>query len=231
MLLVNIKQYKESEREVVLGSLKDCVDSNKTILKIAQHTLHLLLPFCSWKSNDRKTVSWASHSKKQLYAQLALSLLRNNTPVLLIGENFAEEVIDEITNTIMNSVETSKLFLYELHSLSSAEVIIDDLYSKMQKRGKSILVPKDCREIILHITDLATSVNENVNMIPSFVKDLIEYQQIFHENQSYCVKDTNLLCKLSIRDKLCKDRRSLSRFVCLFAKDNFQDINDFLWKS
>ena len=223
--------FSESEKEVILGSLKDCVDSNKTLFEdctIHTSSLTSILPMKN--PMTEKTVSWASQSKKQLFVQLALSLLRNNTPVLLIGENFAEEVIDEITNTIMNSVETSKLFLYELHSLSSAEVIIDDLYSKMQKRGKSILVPKDCREIILHITDLATSVNENINMIPSFVKDLIEYQQIFHENQSYCVKDTNLLCKLSIRDKLYKDRRSLSKFVCLFTEDNFQDTNDLFVK-
>ena len=101
---------------------------------------------------------------------------------------------------------------------------------KNAEKGKIYFDTKGCREISLHITDPVTSVNENANMIPSFMKDLIEYQQIFHENQSYCGKDTNFLCKLSIRDKLYKDRRSLSRFVCLFTKDNFQDINDFLWK-
>ena len=81
-----------------------------------------------------KTVSWASQSKKQLYVQLALSLLRNNTPVLLIGENFAEEVIDEITNTIMNSVETSKLFLHELYLFQVQKSSLMIFIQKCRKR-------------------------------------------------------------------------------------------------
>ena len=37
--------FSKSEKEVVLGSLKGCVDSNKTLLNIAKYTLHLLLQF------------------------------------------------------------------------------------------------------------------------------------------------------------------------------------------
>ena len=83
---------------------------------------------------------------------------------------------------------------------STSEYIIDDLYEKMQKRGKSILVPKDCREILVCITDLSTSINQDTNVVSSLVKDLIEYKQLFKSNQDFSVKDMNLLCKLSLKD-------------------------------
>ena len=75
--------FSESEKEVILGSLKDCVDSNKTLFEdctIHTSSLTSILPMKN--PMTEKTVSWASQSKKQLFVQLALSLLRNNTPVL-----------------------------------------------------------------------------------------------------------------------------------------------------
>ena len=151
--------------------------------------------------------SWTTQSRKQTLVLLSTALLKKGFPVLILGEKFAEEVLQEIVQTVHTSMDTTKLYNYELHALSSVDSIINDLFDKMQVRGKSILVPKDVREIIVCFSDLSTTINEQKNVVSSFIKDLAEYKQLFHDNQGYHVQDTTILSKLSMKDELYKDRR------------------------
>ena len=219
--------HSEDDKECILANLKECVESNKTCFEnctIHTSSLNSMIPMKNPMTD--KTVSWTTQTKKQLLLKLALMLLKNNTPVLIVGEKMADEIMEELSNAIENTIETTKLYSYELHALSTSEGIIGDLFDKMQKRGKSILVPKDCREIILRISDLATSKNQGTNVVSSTIMDISESNQIFESNQGYFVKDTNLLCKLSIKGQVYRDTRTLSKFVCLFAEDDLKNTND-----
>ena len=100
---------------------------------------------------------------------------------------------------------------------------LSDLATRMQKRGKSTLVPGESREILVAISDLATSTNQSFNMVSSLVKDLNEPKILYIENNGFNVKDLNLLCKLSNKDKTFKERRVLRQFVSIYAEDNFED--------
>ena len=219
--------FTENEKENAISTLKDFVGGNEEIFKDLSLQLPVLTTLIPMKNPvTDKCVSWTQSSRKQALVKFALLLLKSNIPVLMVGDNFAEEVMEDVLKGVESNIVTTKLHHYELNALSTSEFIIEDLFNKMQKRGKSVLVPKESREILVSISDLSESLNLNRNMVSSFVKDITEYKQLIFQNQCFSVKDTNMICKLSMKDKNFKDKRIFKKFVCILAEDNFRDTNE-----
>ena len=73
--------------------MKEIIDSNKEAFDHCSiHTANLtsLLPMKNPMSE--KNVSWSTQSQKATLVKLSTALLRNNVPVLVVGDNFAMEV-------------------------------------------------------------------------------------------------------------------------------------------
>ena len=157
-----------------------------------------------------------------------MNLLKKNIPVLVVGERFGQEVYEEIQRSVTSTVPTTSICTFDLHALSSADSVISDLSCKLQKRGKSTLVPKESREILVAMSDLATTAPHSFDLIPSMIKDLLETKTLFINDHGYDVKDLNFLARVSPRGKCFQQKRILKKFVCLFAEDNFEtSVNNF----
>ena len=112
----------------------------------------------------------------------------------------------------------------DLHALSTASSLTAILDSALQRRGQSTLVPRESREIVLSVSDLSTPTSTSFDRVTSIIKDLLEPGKLFMDHGSgYNVQDVTLLCKLSPKGSLFQHRRSLQRFVCLYARDNFEE--------
>ena len=212
------------EKLELMSRMKEIIEGNKESFPnctIHSSNLTALVPMKNPISD--KTVSWASHSQSQTLVKLSMALLKNSVPVLVVGENFAQDIFEEIKSTVVNTVRSTKLYSYSLHPLSTAERIVSDLTEKMQARGKSTLVPRESREILVAISDLSTSTNQSFNLVSSLVKDLNEPKKLFVKTNGFNVKDLNLICKLSNKDKTFKESRILRKFVSLYAEDNFEE--------
>jgi hypothetical protein len=107
---------------------------------------------------------------------------------------------------------------YDLHALSTASSLISGLGAALQRRGDTTLVPRDSREIVLAISDLSTPASTSFDRVAALLKDLLEPRKLFLGGRGYEVQDVSLLCKLSPKGALFRDRRSLQRFVCLYAR-------------
>ena len=115
----------------------------------------------------------------------------------------------------------------DLHALSTASSLTAVLDSVLQRRGQSTLVPRESREIVLTVSDLSTPTSTAFDRVTSIIKDLLEPGKLFMDHGSgYNVQDVTLLCKLSPKGSLFQHRRSLQRFVCLYARDNFEESVD-----
>ena len=214
-------------KQKMQAAIKDHVEANKDSFENCNvHSFQMtnLIPMHNPLSEDR--ASWTEQTLKETLVKLSVNLLKNCVPVLIIGERFGQDVYEEIQRNIGSTVPTTQIFNYELHALSSSETIIDNLSKKLQKRGKSTLVPKESREILVSISDLSTSVNQSFDMATSLIKDLLEPKKLFFNNHGYDVKDVNLLCRLSPKGGVFKNSRILKNFVCVYAEDNFEDSVD-----
>ena len=103
----------ESGKEQFLSSLKDCVETNQEVFAdstVHTATLTSLIPMKNPMSE--KTVSWTSQNKKQMLSKLAQLLLKNNIPVLIVGEKFADEVYEEIITSVRSAIQTTKIYNY-----------------------------------------------------------------------------------------------------------------------
>ena len=100
--------------------------------------------------------------------------------------------------------------------------MLNGLSKKLQKRGKNKLVPKDCRELVMSLSDIYEPRQEISNMPLSLIKDLVESQIIFDvDNQMYQVSDLNVICGISPSSDKFINKRCLQQFICLSIEDNF----------
>ena len=211
----------------LMNRMKEIIDSNKESFDHCSiHTANLtsLLPMKNPMSE--KNVSWSTQSQKATLVKLSTALLRNNVPVLVVGDNFAMEVYEEIKSSVVKQVNATRVYSYELHPLSTASTIVTDLSSRLAKRGKSTLVPGESREILVAVSDLSVATNQSGDtgdMVAHLVKDLNEPKRLYVDNNGFLVKDLNLLCKLSNKVKTFNERRVLRKFVSLYAEDNFEE--------
>ena len=93
-----------------MSRMKEIIDSNKdSFADCTIHTANLtsLLPMKNPMSE--KSVSWSTQSQKATLVKLSTALLRNSVPVLVVGDNFAMEVFEEIKTSVVKQVNATKV--------------------------------------------------------------------------------------------------------------------------
>ena len=109
----------------LMSKMKETIDSHKdTFPHCTIHTSNLTALVPMKNPMTDKSVSWASQSQQQTLIKLSTVLLKNSVPVLVVGENFAQEVFDEIKSSVVKTVSTAKVYSYQLHPLSTADGIV-----------------------------------------------------------------------------------------------------------
>ena len=75
-----------------MSRMKDVIDSNKdSFSQCSIHTTNLTALVPMKNPMSEKSVSWSTQSQKATLVKLSTVLLRNNVPVLMVGDNFAKE--------------------------------------------------------------------------------------------------------------------------------------------
>ena len=211
---------EETAREEACTKIRECVETHKTGVfssaTIQDLPLASLVPQHGPLSQD--SASWSQWSTQETLVKLSLILLRAHIPVLILGERQGQQVYEEVQRNISAAVATTRVHSYSLHALSTASGISECLGGGLQRRGATTLVPRESREIVLAISDLATPASSSFDRVTALIKDLIEPRKLFLEDRGYEVQDVTLLCKLSPKGSVFAHRRGLQKFVCLYAR-------------
>jgi len=146
-------ETKKNKSEII-STLKQCVQNNKDIFEGAT----VLENLCEILPEGIVDV----HIHQSLITTVVM-LLQRKIPVLIIGEREAQEVFNEILSCYKLSNPASNVTSCKLHSLSTADMVVDNLKAHLQKRGQNELVPKGCKEILVAISDLSTPITDSNN--------------------------------------------------------------------
>ena len=215
----------EQGQQEVAAKVRECLELHKekvfSHVTIQEVPLALVVPQQGPLSQE--SASWTQWSVQETLVKLAVTLLRAHVPVLILGERLGQQVYEEVQASVRASLATTKVHSCDLHALSTASSVVVDLGKQLQRRGNTSLVPRESREIVLAIGDLATPAGSDCDSAVALVKDLLEPRKLYLEGHGFEVQDVTLLCKLSPKGAVFRERRSLSRFVCLYARDNFEE--------